>query len=112
MNKKIVASSVSAVLMALPALMFAFNPGPVPSTATGLNIGSLIDILFSILWPIAVAFFIVMFGLAAFLFATAQGDPIKTKQARDAVIYGAIGVVVALLAWSIVFIIRNMIPGV
>ncbi len=112
MNKKIVVSSVSAVLMALPALILAFNPGPVPNPVATLNVGAIIDILFTILWPVAVAFFIVMFVLAAFLFATSQGDPEKTKSARNAVIYGVVGVVVALLAWSIVFILRNMIPGV
>ena len=112
MNKKIIVSSVSAVLMALPVLVFAFNPGATPNPAPALNVGNLIDILFSILWPVAVAFFIVMFILAAFLFATAQGDPEKLKNARNSVIWGVVGVVVALLAWSVVFIIRNMLPGV
>lgn len=111
MNKKLIISSASALLLALPALMLAFSPGNVPNNVS-VTIGGLVDIIFNILWPIAVAFFIIMFILAAFLFATARGDPEKVKQARDAVIWGVVGVVVALLAFSIVFIIRTMIPGV
>ena len=108
MNKKII-SITSAALLALPVLAMAFNPGAVPTSNPSLTINQLVDILFSILWPVAVAFFIVMFVIAGFLFATASGDPDKTKQARDAVIYGAVGVVVALVAFSIVFVLRNLV---
>jgi len=112
MNKKIVVLPASAVLLALPTLILAFNPGPIPNAVPTLTVNALIDIIFSILWPIAVAFFIIMFILAAFIFATAQGDPEKINKARSAVIWGVVGVLVALVAFSIVFIIRNMIPGV
>ena len=112
MNKKIVFSSAVSVLLALPAVIFAFNSGGVPNISTALNVGDVIDIIFIILWPIAVAFFIIMFVLAAFLFATAQGDPEKVKQARNSVIWGVVGVFVALISFSIVFVIRNLIPGV
>ncbi|MEK7664187.1 MAG: hypothetical protein AAB340_01985 [Patescibacteria group bacterium] len=107
MNKKLIASSVLTVLLSMPAVILAFNPGPIPSPAPGLNIGDLVDIVFGILWPVAVAFFIVMFVIAAFKFFTAQGDPEQIKVARSFVIWGVVGVVVALLAWSIPFIVRN-----
>lgn len=109
MNKKLIAASLSAVLLALPAVMLAaqFNPGGIPNAAPALTINDLVDIIFSILWPVAVAFFIVMFVIAAFQFFTAQGDPEKIKSARNFVIWGVVGVVVALLAWSIPFIVRN-----
>ena len=109
MNKKIVVSSVIVTLLSLPTLILAFNAGNVPNSNPSLTVEGLIDIIFSILWPVAVAFFIIMFILAAFLFATSQGDPEKVKQARGAVIWGVVGVVVALVAFSIVFILRNMV---
>ncbi len=112
MNKKIIVSSTLAALLALPVFVLAFNPGPIPNAVPGLSVGSLIDVVFGILWPVAVAFFIIMFILASFLFATAQGDPEMVKKARGAVIWGVVGVLVALLSFSIVFIIRNMIPGI
>ena len=111
MNKKLIAASVLTFLLATPVVMLAFNPGPQPNTVTGLSIGDLIDIVFSILWPIAIAFFIVMFVLAGFQFLTARGNPEQVAQARQFVIWGLVGVAVALLAWSIPFVIKNMIPG-
>lgn len=107
MNKKLISASLSAALLTLPALVLAFNPGPIPNPAPGLSVNDLVDLVFSILWPIAVAFFIVMFVIAAFMFFTAQGDPEKIKVARSFVIWGVVGVVIALLAWSIPFIVRN-----
>ena len=112
MNKKIIAASTLAALLASPAFILAFSPGNIPNTVNTLTVGSLVDIIFSILWPIAVAFFIIMFILAAFQFATAQGDPGKLQAARSSVIFGVVGVVVALVAWSLVAIVRNMIGGV
>ncbi len=100
------------ILLTLPTLTFgAFNPST-PNSAYNLTIGNIIDAIFSILWPIAVAFFIIMFIIAGFMFATSQGNPEGVKRARDAVIWGMIGVIVALLSFSIVFIIRNAFPGI
>lgn len=107
MNKKLIASSVLTAMLALPTVILAFNPGPIPNPAPGLSVNDLVDIVFSIIWPIAVAFFIIMFIIASFQFFTAQGDSAKIAQARQSVIWGIVGVVVALLAFSIPFIVRN-----
>lgn len=107
MNKKLISASVLTVFMAVPAIMLAFNPGGVPNAAPGLTINTMIDLVFGILWPVAVAFFIIMFVIAGFHFFTAQGDETKLAQARQEVIWGVAGVVVALLAFSIPFIVRN-----
>lgn len=109
MNKKIIASSVLTALLTLPTLALGFTAGPVPPSTSTVDINGLIQIVLDILWPIAVAFFIVMFVLAGFLFATAQGDPEKLGQARSAVIYGLVGVVVAVLAFAVVSIVRNQV---
>ena len=109
MNKKILASSAITVLLSMPAVILAFNPGNIPNAAPSLDINTLVDVLFSILWPVAVAFFIVMFILAAFKFATAQGSPDKIGEARMFLLWGIVGVIVALLAFSIPFIVRNTI---
>lgn len=105
-NKKFIAAA-STIALALPSVLLAFNAGPIPNAVPGLNISTLVDILFAILWPVFVAFAIVMFIIAAFYFFTAQGDPESVKVARNFVIFGAVGVVVALVAFSIPFILRN-----
>jgi|SRR3989344_190432 len=107
MNKKLILASVSTVLLTLPVVMLAFDPGPIPNAAPTLNINQIIDIIFSIIWPVAVAFFIIMFVLAAFAFFNAKGDATAVAGARNFVIWGVVGVVVALIAWSIPFIVRN-----
>ncbi len=107
MNKKIVAIATTAMLLAMPLVSLAFTPGNIPNQVPGLSVNNLIDIIFSIIWPVVVAFAIIMFILAAFMFFSAQGDPEKVTNARNAVLWGVVGMVVALLAFSIPFIVRN-----
>ena len=107
MNKKLIALSNVAIILALPVVAFAFNPGGVPNAVPSLSVNQLIDIVFSIVWPVVVAFSIVMLILAAFTFMTAHGEDGKLAQARSEVIWGAVGMGVALLAFSIPFVVRN-----
>jgi heme/copper-type cytochrome/quinol oxidase subunit 2 len=107
MNKKLISASVLTALLSAPAMILAFNPGGVPNAAPGLTINTMVDIIFGILWPVAVAFFIIMFVIAAFHFFTAGGDETKLQQARMEIVWGVAGVIIALLAFSIPFIVRN-----
>src|SRR5438270_866371 len=109
MNKKLIITSLSVALLVAPLAILAFNPGPIPQTRPNLDVNGLVDTLLGFIWPIAVAFFIIMFLLAGFLFLTAQGDPTKVAQARSAVIWGVVGVAVAVLAFSIPFVVRNVL---
>ena len=107
MNKKLIAATALTMLLASPAMILAFDDGGLPNQVPGLDIGTLIDVLFGIVWPVVVAFAIIAFIVAAFLFMTAQGDATKIAQGRSAVIWGVVGVVVALLAFSIPAIVRQ-----
>ena len=107
MNKKLIAASAVTVLLSLPAVILAFESGGIPNAAPTLDINMIIDVIFTIIWPVVVAFVIISFIVAAFLFLTAQGDPAKIAQGRQAVIWGVVGMVVALLAFSIPFVVRN-----
>lgn len=54
-----------------------------------------------------VAVVVVVFGGQRYL--TSAGDPGRVKQAKDMVMYGVIGLVVAVLAWAIVnFVLTNV----
>ena len=107
MNKKLITLANVAIVLALPVVAFAFNPGGVPNAVPALSVNQLIDIIFSIVWPVVVAFSIVMLILAAFTFMTAHGDGDKLTQARSEVIWGVVGMAVALIAFSIPFVVRN-----
>ena len=45
---------------------------------------------------------VVVIIIGGFQYTTSQGDPGRTKKAKDTIMYGIIGLVVALLAFSIV----------
>ncbi len=106
MNKKII---TTLLLLTIPVAALAFNSGTTPNVAPGLVISDLIDVVFYILWPLVVAFSVISFITSAVLFMTAQDDPLRLIQARQALLFGIIGVVVSLLAFSVPFIIRNSI---
>lgn len=110
MNKKIIL--VSTILSLLPKIALAqiLFPGIPPLTA-GVDLFQLIIVVASVVldatWIIAVAFVVVAFVIAGFKFLTAQGDPNKLHDARQAVIWGAGGVIVILLAFSILVVMRR-----
>ncbi len=83
-----------------------FNPGNIPNAVTTLSINGLIDIFFNILWPLFIAFAIIMFILGGVAFFNAQGDPDKVATARNQVLWGIAGLAVAFLAFSLPFIVR------
>ena len=101
---------ISAVLLSLPALIFAFTPPPTPGTIdVFVALGTIIDAILAVLWAIAVTVVIFTFVLAGFKFFTAQGEPGKIREARIVVIYGLVGTVVILLSVSVLFTVRNLI---
>ena len=55
------------------------------------------------------AIVVVCFVISGILFLTAQGDPEKLKIARSSVIWGIVGVVVGILAFSIIAVIANVV---
>ncbi|OGZ69451.1 MAG: hypothetical protein A3D44_03445 [Candidatus Staskawiczbacteria bacterium RIFCSPHIGHO2_02_FULL_42_22] len=107
MNKKI-AYIVSAALLTLPLVTLAdIDPGPAPSPNPGLAVVDIINKVLNFIWPIFVGFAVIMFVVAGFLFLTAAGEATKVASARQAILWGIIGVVVGILAFSIPFIVRN-----
>ena len=106
MNKKLIIAVSSMVLLALPLAAFAFNAGNTPNTVETLTVGAIINIVLNFIWPIFAGFAVLMFLLAGFLFLTSQGEEDKIDQARQAVLWGVVGVVVGLLAFSIPAIVR------
>jgi hypothetical protein len=61
-------------------------------------IGDVIDLLLYILGIISV----IMIVIGGIRYATSNGDPGSTKSAKDTVLYAVIGLIVAILAFSIV----------
>ncbi|MBQ3309964.1 hypothetical protein IJG73_00780 [Candidatus Saccharibacteria bacterium] len=66
---------------------------------------TIINVIIAVLGIVAV----IVIVLGGVNFVMSQGDPAKTKKAKDTILYGIIGLVVALLAYAIVnFVLASL----
>ena len=69
---------------------------------------TIINVVIGVIGFVAVAF--IIFG--GFQYTTSAGDPGKVKRAKDTILYGIIGLIVAMLAYAIVnFVLSNVFKG-
>ena len=69
---------------------------------------TIINVVIGVIGFVAVAF--IIFG--GYQYTTSAGDPGKVKKAKDTILYGIIGLVVAMLAYAIVnFVLSNVFKG-
>lgn len=77
-----------------------FGQGDLMGTLT-----TIINVIVGVVGFVAVA----MIVLGGISYATSQGDAAKTKKAQNTILYGVVGLVVALLAFAIVnFVLTNV----
>lgn len=69
----------------------------------------LLDSITTAVWIIFGLVALVAFVYAGIMFLTAQGEPEKLKSAKSAVVWGIVGIVVGIVAYSIVAIIASAI---
>ncbi len=90
----------------------SLKPGDEVSGASGNMNKGLVDVLNSVITVIvgALGFVAVaMVVVGGVTYATSQGDATKTKKAMNTILYGIVGVIVAMLAYAIVnFILGNV----
>ncbi len=109
MNKKII-SLVAVAFFTMPLLAMAapLNPAAPPGLPNVTNnLWAVIVGILSFIWPIFIGISILMFLIAGFLFVTANGEANKIEQAKKAMIWGVVGVVVGILSFSLPMIIGN-----
>lgn len=110
MNKKIFSLFTIFVSCVLPLAVLAadgFQPGNTPFAVEGFSFNVIIQNIFHFIWVLLIVFAIVMFIVAGFQFLAAQGEPEAIKKARNSLIWGVAGVVVAIVAFSVPLIIYN-----
>ncbi len=98
MKKSLIAFPVIAFLI-LPVVVFAQNY----QTWVSQIMGRIITPVWQFFFGISV----IMFVVAGILFATSNGEPGKITTAKNAVIWGVVGIVVATIA----FVIVNFVSG-
>lgn len=107
MNKqKIITGLVLISILVAPVMILAESTAPRGQIA---DIESLVETIENFVWIIFGLIAVISFVVAGILFLTAAGNPEKVAQARTAFLWGVAGVVVGILAFSIVAIIQNAV---
>ena len=91
--------------MVLPSIAF----GQLHSYGSDISLNSIIDNVVGNVWIIFAAIAVVSFLIAGITFLTANGAADKLKTARSAFMWGVVGVVVGILAYSIISVVGNFI---
>lgn len=102
MKKNLISILVISSLLVLPVIALA-------QPAVGVSLDSLIVSIKSIMWKIFGIIAVIMFVVAAILFLTSQGNAEKIQAARSAFIWGVAGVVVGIIAFSIVSLVQGLL---
>lgn len=96
---------ISAGILLLPILAFAQ-----PSVQIG-SLQNLVNQIERAIWIIFGLIAVIAFVTAGILFLTAGGQPEKVQSARSAFIWGIVGVVVGIVAYSIIAIVSSVMGG-
>ncbi len=111
MNKKLIVLLSSTVLLVSPITIGAINlvPQPAPAPTDVILVDNIINSIVGFIWPIFGAFAILMFIIAGFTYLTAHGEPSKISLANKSVIWGIVGLAVAMLSTAIPWIVLNIL---
>jgi hypothetical protein len=106
---KILLNSIIAVSIILPVVALGWAAPTGEPTANFTDISALGTKIGTFLWQLAALIALVMFIIAGIMMMTAGGAAEKMTTARQMAIYGVIGLVVAILGFSIVAIVSNAV---
>jgi len=96
---------LSSVLLASAAL--SVSAQYIPVYGQPIEFSDVLESILSFMWIAFCVLAIIMFVVAGILFLTALGDPQKIATARSAFIWGVVGILVAIVAYSVVQILEN-----
>ena len=109
-TKKIGLNLMVAGLTVLPFISLAATiPGE--PTAGSYSVGGIVSAIIDKVWVVFAGIALILFIWAGVRFLTAGGDPEKIQEARQAALWGVVGVVVMVLAFSIFSIANNILAG-
>lgn len=105
MKKNLIALSLIGLILASPVLAQVAPPVPTKTiTLSGFYVS-----LARAIWIVFALIALVCFIIAGILFLTAGGDPEKVATARGAFVWGVAGVIVGILAYSIISFVTGII---
>ena len=105
MKKKLTALVLFSIL-ALPVIAQG-GVLDVDEPGASLTLRGVLEKIVSAFWLVFLALAVIMFILAGISFITAGGDPDKLSTARGYFLWGIAGVIVAILGYSIVYLVKT-----
>ncbi len=110
MTKKIIVASVFLSL-ALGGIAFAqiSTVQPLPSFSDTTTVFNAVTIVTNWIFTIMLIAAVIMILLAAFQFITGGGDEKNITEARQKILYAAVGIVIALLAKAVPILLKNIL---
>jgi len=102
--KKIVLSLAAVAVLIAPVAAMAIDY-TVPQQQS-LDVPGLVDKILTPVWQIFIGLAVIMIIVAGVLFLTAGGAAEKIATARQALIWGVVGIAIGVLAFSITYIVK------
>src|SRR3989344_2425191 len=104
-NKKLSVLSAVVASLIMPAVSLAIDfPGQPSQLYIGLPV--VMNSILNVVWWVFLAIIIVSFIIIGVIFLNSKGDPKELQDARQGLIWATVGVVVGILAFSIINIVR------
>ena len=104
--KKIILVLTLLAVLTMPVMALAQISTAPPTINTDLE--GLGGKIVSAVWIVFTVIVIIMFVIAGILFLTAQGSPEKVATARLAFLWGVVGVVVGILAYTMITVVTSI----
>ncbi len=92
-------------------MLLLFLPLFVIAVETGDDVIALFSNLLTWIWRMFAIITVIIFVIIGFFYMTSRGNPEKVTQANTWLLYGIIGLVVALLSGGIVALVQNFIES-
>ncbi len=105
MKKSLILLSAASLLV-LPFAVSAIVIGNPPSGGIS-SVEQVINAILTPVWQVFIGLAVIMIIISGILFLTAAGNAEKVTQARNAFLWGIVGIVVGIIAFSIVAIVRG-----
>lgn len=80
-----------------------------PTGGSGVDVGSIMGGIITFVWQFFAGLAVIMFIVAGVQFLSSSGDPNKITLARNAFIWGVVGIIVAVVAFSIVDVVSKIV---
>ncbi|MEJ0072790.1 MAG: hypothetical protein WDN27_01730 [Candidatus Saccharibacteria bacterium] len=85
------------------------DPSALPNSGTGDPTQNVVSIVLDIVFGIVASISLLMIVIGGFRYIVAHGDPNSTAQAKNTILYAIIGLLVTMVAYSIViFVVKGV----